>query len=203
MITIIDFGLGNIQAFLNIYKKLNIEANVAKSIDDLILADKLILPGVGHFDHAMKSFNNSGMREMVEDLVIQKKMPILGVCVGMQMMADSSEEGNEPGLGWISGKVREFSVINQDDPLPHMGWNSVRPNSKNNLFDNIDTDMLSFYFLHSYYFECKNSNHSVADTYYGSGFCSSVKNGNIFGVQFHPEKSHVCGVNLLKNFSEV
>ena len=205
MITIIDYGLGNIQAFLNIYKKLHIEVKVANSEDDLRGASKLILPGVGHFDYAMQSFNGSGMREKVESLVLQDNVPILGICVGMQIMANSSEEGVEPGLGWISGTIKSLeSIVKLDNnlPLPHMGWNSVIPNH-NVLFKNIDSDGLEFYFLHSYYFDFISQENCIASTNYNSNFCCAVNNKNIFGVQFHPEKSHHFGVNLLKNFAEL
>jgi imidazole glycerol-phosphate synthase subunit HisH len=204
MITIIDYGLGNVQAFLNIYKKLHIPVQVAKNENDLEGASKLILPGVGHFDYAMQSFNNSGMRGKVEELVFQKHIPILGVCVGMQMMANFSEEGNEPGLGWICGTVRSLTpMVKNNDPIPHMGWNNIQPHHEKNLFNNIDSDGLEFYFLHSYYFDCTSSKNCIAEVNYGSNFCCAINDGNIFGVQFHPEKSHHFGIDLLKNFSEV
>ena len=205
MITIIDYGLGNIQAFLNIYKKLHIPVQVAKSENDLEGASKLILPGVGHFDYAMQKFNDSGMREKVESLVLQNNVPVLGVCVGMQIMANSSEEGVESGLGWIGGTVKSLrSIVKIDNnlPLPHMGWNSVTPNHKD-LFNDIDSDDLEFYFLHSYYFDCTSQENCIANTDYSSNFCCAVNNKNIFGVQFHPEKSHHSGVNLLQNFAEL
>ena len=205
MITIIDYGLGNVQAFLNIYKKLHIPVQVAKSENDLKGASKLILPGVGHFDYAMQRFNDSGMREKVESLVLQSNVPVLGVCVGMQIMANSSEEGIESGLGWISGIVKRLeSIVKVDNnfPLPHMGWNSVTPNHKD-LFSNIDSSDLEFYFLHSYYFDCTSQENCIASTDYSSNFCCAINDKNIFGVQFHPEKSHHFGVNLLKNFSEL
>ena len=205
MITIIDYGLGNIQAFLNIYKKLHISVQVAKSENDLEGASKLILPGVGHFDYAMQRFNDSGMRKKVESLVLQNNVPVLGVCVGMQIMANSSEEGVESGLGWISGTIKSLESIvkvGNNLPLPHMGWNSVTPNHKD-LFNNIDSGDLEFYFLHSYYFDCTSQENCIASTDYSSNFCCAVNNKNIFGVQFHPEKSHHFGVNLLKNFSEL
>jgi imidazole glycerol-phosphate synthase subunit HisH len=205
MITIIDYGLGNIQAFLNIYKKLHIPVQVAKSENDLEGASKLILPGVGHFDYAMQRFNDSGMRKKVESLVLQNNVPVLGVCVGMQIMANSSEEGVESGLGWISGTIKSLESIvkvGNNLPLPHMGWNSVTPNHKD-LFNNIDSGDLEFYFLHSYYFDCTSQENCIASTDYSSNFCCAVNNKNIFGVQFHPEKSHHFGVNLLKNFSEL
>ena len=205
MITIIDYGLGNIQAFLNIYKKLHIPVQVAKSESDLEGANKLILPGVGHFDYAMQMFSDSGMREKVESLVLNGNVHILGVCVGMQIMANSSEEGVESGLGWISGTVKSLeSIVRADNnlPLPHMGWNKVTPNHKD-LFNDIDSGDLEFYFLHSYYFDCASQENCIASTNYSSNFCSAVNNKNIFGVQFHPEKSHHSGVNLLKNFAEL
>jgi imidazole glycerol-phosphate synthase subunit HisH len=205
MITIIDYGLGNVQAFLNVYKKLHIPARIAKSVIDLEGASKLILPGVGHFDYAMQRFNDSGVREKVESLVLERSIPVLGVCVGMQIMADSSEEGVEPGLGWISGTVKRLeSIVKVDNnlPIPHMGWNSVTPNHKD-LFINIDSDDLEFYFLHSYYFACKSQVNCIATTDYSSIFCCAINKKNIFGVQFHPEKSHHYGVNLLKNFAEL
>ena len=205
MITIIDYGLGNIEAFLNIYKKLHIPVQVAKSESDLEGANKLILPGVGHFDYAMQMFSDSGMREKVESLVLNGNVHILGVCVGMQIMANSSEEGVESGLGWISGTVKSLeSIVRADNnlPLPHMGWNKVTPNHKD-LFNDIDSGDLEFYFLHSYYFDCASQENCIASTNYSSNFCSAVNNKNIFGVQFHPEKSHHSGVNLLKNFAEL
>jgi imidazole glycerol-phosphate synthase subunit HisH len=204
MIAIIDYGLGNIQAFLNIYKKLHVPVRVVKNSDDFSGITKLILPGVGHFDYAMQSFNNSGMRERVEGLVLQKKIPILGVCVGMQMMANFSEEGSEPGLGWIHGTVRSLtSMVKNNEPLPHMGWNNIQPHYEKNLFNETDFNGLEFYFLHSYYFDCVSNKNCIAEVDYGSNFCCAINDENIFGVQFHPEKSHHFGINLLKNFAEL
>ena len=205
MITIIDYGLGNIHAFLNVYKQLHISAKVAKNVSDLDGATKLILPGVGHFDYAIKMFTDSGMKAKIEALVLQDNIPILGVCVGMQIMANSSEEGVQNGLGWINGTVKNLDKIvkDRDDlPLPHMGWNSVISNHRE-LFSKINSDDLEFYFLHSYYFECLSQKSCIASAYYGSTFCAAVRNKNIFGVQFHPEKSQHFGVQLLKNFAEL
>ena len=205
MITIIDYGLGNIQAFLNVYNQLHISAKVARSMSDLDDATKLILPGVGHFDYAMQRFNDSGMRPKVESLVLEENIPILGVCAGMQIMAEASEEGVQPGLGWIDGTVKRLNQTvkpNSDLALPHMGWNNVTPNHKE-LFNGIDSDALEFYFLHSYYFECSSHKNCIGTTNYGSKFCSVVNKKNIFGVQFHPEKSHYYGISLLNNFAEL
>jgi glutamine amidotransferase len=204
MITIVDYGLGNIQALLNVYKRLNIEANTARNADDLRSAPKLILPGVGNFDHAMQRLDESGMRETLDDLVLNKGVPVLGVCVGMQMLANSSAEGELPGLGWIEGRVRSFASWERapDLPLPHMGWNDVRPTRANPLFDRLESDA-RFYFLHSFFFECTTLDDALAMSQYGSEFSSAVGSRNIYGVQFHPEKSHHFGTQLLKNFAEL
>jgi glutamine amidotransferase len=204
MIAIIDYGLGNILAFENIYRRLNISVSVARTADDLVGASKLILPGVGAFDHAMKQLNGSGMRNSIENLVLQRKMPILGVCVGMQMMANSSDEGVLAGLGWINGSVKKFDVLKMPTgiSLPHMGWNDVKSLPESLLFrSNLEDSR--FYFLHSYYFDCRNQYNILATTDYGAEFCSAVFQDNIYGVQFHPEKSHHFGIQLLKNFADL
>ena len=202
MITIIDYGVGNIKAFLNIYNQLNIPAKIAQKAEDLEDASNLILPGVGAFDHAMIKLTESGMRDKLSDLVLDKKIPVIGVCVGMQMLANTSEEGDEPGLGWIDAKVRKFdtSGFTQSTLLPHMGWNDVEPLGNNQLFDDLILDC-RFYFLHSYYFHCNKKENIIAETDYGGRFVCAVNQNNIYGVQFHPEKSHHYGTQLLKNFS--
>lgn len=204
MITIIDYGLGNIQAFVNLFKRLHISVLVAKKPDDLIGATKIILPGVGAFDHAMQQLAGSGMRETLDNLVLHKKVPVLGICVGMQMLACTSDEGKMPGLGWIKGHVRAFNSVPQlsDLPLPHMGWNDVTPIGDCQLFSGLNIDS-RFYFLHSYFFECEQDESSIAVTSYGLDFSCAVAENNIFGVQFHPEKSHHFGMILLKNFADL
>ena len=204
MITIVDYGLGNIQALLNVYKRLNIPASAANNPQELGAATKLILPGVGAFDHAMRRLNESGMRETLDDLVLRRRVPVLGVCVGMQMLGRSSEEGELPGLGWIEGQVRRFhqTPTGESLPLPHMGWNDVRPVTQSALFDSLESDA-RFYFLHSFYFECDRAEDVAAVSSYGSDFSCAVSSSNINGVQFHPEKSHHFGTRLLKNFAEM
>ena len=204
MIAILDYGLGNIQAFLDIYKKLNINAAIVSIPEDLQKAKKLVLPGVGAFDWAMKRLNESGLRNMLDELVLNKNIPILGICVGMQMMAKISEEGSLDGLGWIEGEVVKFdqSKFSQPTHLPHMGWNDVEPTSKNGLFKNLETGS-RFYFLHSYYFSPYSHENLLSTTNYNVSFASSVNRNNIYGVQFHPEKSHNWGIQLLKNFAEI
>lgn len=203
MITIIDYGLGNIQAFITIYKELSITVKVAQEVNDLKCASKLILPGVGAFDHAMERLNESGMRRTLDELVLSKKIPVLGICVGMQILAHSSEEGILPGLGWINAKVIKFSTFNlkQSTMLPHMGWNDVETIKDNNLLKGLE-EKSRFYFLHSYIMKCTNDSDIIALADYGEKFCCAVNNNNIYGVQFHPEKSHHSGIQLLKNFAE-
>ena len=204
MIAIVDYGLGNIKAFYNVFKKLNIPVIIANDSNAVKSASKIVLPGVGAFDHAMSRLNDSGMREILDELVLVKKKPILGICVGMQMLAKSSEEGALPGLGWIDGLVKKFdtSKLNQKTHLPHMGWNTIEPNFQHPLLNEMDNTS-RFYFLHSFYFEVSNPTDSLAKSTYGMTFTSAVSNNNIHGVQFHPEKSHANGIQLLKNFSNL
>jgi glutamine amidotransferase len=204
LINVIDYGLGNIEAFLNLYKRLGYPVIRTKTADNLKGASKIILPGVGAFDYAIKLLNKSGMRPMLEKLVLEKKVPILGVCVGMQILANSSDEGLLAGLGWVPARVRSFSKNEeaQSLPIPHMGWNQCCPKSGRSLFSGFEADP-RFYFLHSYYFECENGEDVAATTNYGVNFCSAVSRNNIHGVQFHPEKSHGFGEELLKNFAEL
>ncbi len=201
MITIIDYGLGNIRAFYTVFEQLKMKVKIASTPDALKEATKLILPGVGAFDYAMQKLNESGMRELVEEKVLVQKMPVLGVCVGMQMLANSSDEGVLPGLGWIDGRVKRFEPSTSPQiQLPHMGWNTILPQNNSPLLKGIAPDS-RFYFLHSYYFENSTTAHRIAETIYGVSFCSAVQHENIFGVQFHPEKSHSNGVQLLRNFA--
>lgn len=204
MITIIDYGLGNIKAFVNVYDRLNIPIKIAKTKPDLFDATKIILPGVGAFDYAMDQLNKSGMRDELENKVIRDKVPVIGICVGMQILAKSSEEGNLPGLGWIDGEVLKFDInsIPYKTRLPHMGWNSIKPINENTLLNGFNNES-RFYFLHSYYFVCNNQQDIISTTQYGIDFSSAINHNNIFGIQFHPEKSHSNGVSLLNNFAKL
>jgi len=202
MITIVDYGLGNIRAFLNVYKRLNIAAKTATTPAELATATKIILPGVGSFDDAMDRLGRSGLREALDDLALRQRVPVLGVCVGMQMLAHGSDEGQRQGLGWIDADVKSLDSRAGTLPVPHMGWNDVRPVMKNRLFDQLDTGA-RFYFLHSYYFLCHRDADQLAVADYGGDFVCAAHAGNIYGVQFHPEKSHHFGARLLQNFAEL
>ena len=204
MIGILNYGLGNINAFTNIYKILDIPCKIISSKNELSGVDRMILPGVGAFDYAMKRFNESGLRNKVEKMVLNSGIPIIGICVGMQMLANSSEEGKREGLGWIPADVRLFDTSNipHKTKLPHMGWNTIKFKSDEYLFKNLN-DNPRFYFLHSYYFKSKKDNLIISETIYGYKFTSSIRLNNIYGVQFHPEKSHQNGIQLLYNFSKI
>lgn len=202
MITIVDYGLGNIQAFSNIYQRLGVPVRLAKTSIDLEDSSHIILPGVGAFDWAMERLNASGMRATLDHLVREEKKHVLGVCVGMQMMARSSDEGRSAGLGWFDANVKRFddSRIQGRTHLPHMGWNDVHPLVTTDLFQDL-CDGARFYFLHSYYFEPSDPVDVLAEANYGIRFACAVRRGNVYGIQCHPEKSHKWGIQLLKNFA--
>ena len=203
MIGLVDYGLGNIQAFANIYRRLGIEAYAARTAADLRRASRIILPGVGAFDWAMTRLQESGLREALDEEVLGAKKPVLGVCVGMQIMARSSEEGIQPGLGWIDATVGKFDarLLKGSTHLPHMGWNNVEPLSTDTLFYGLDAPQ--YYFLHSYFMKPDRAENILATSDYGVTFTSAARAGNVYGTQFHPEKSHDWGVRLLKNFAEL
>lgn len=204
MIAIIDYGVGNIKAFANIYKNLDIPFVIAKTVNDLENISKLILPGVGSFDHAMKSLIDSGIRERLNELVLEEKIPVLGICVGLQMLAKSSDEGSMSGLGWIDGHVKKFDStrLSKNTPLPHMGWNSIHIEKESPLLKGLEQES-RFYFLHSYFIQCEDMENVMATANYGEDFACVIQNGNIYGIQPHPEKSHQNGITLLKNFGEL
>lgn len=197
-ICIIDYQLGNIKAFKNIYNKLNINAEIVSKTEQFEGATHLILPGVGSFDWAISKLNRSGLRDTLDQLVLKKKVPILGVCVGMQIMSSKSEEGQLSGLNWIDGNVKKFK---NDYILPHMGWNQIKPFTESIIFKDIKN--LEFYFLHSYYYKVKEDKHILSTTEYSNIFTSAINKNNIYGTQFHPEKSHQSGIKLLENFSKI
>lgn len=204
MIAIIDYGSGNVGAIANIYKQLKIAHRITGNLAELEAAERYVLPGVGAFDTTMDYFRRSGMMDLLQEQVVDRGKKVLGICVGMQILADSSEEGVLPGLGWIAGRVRKIDTSLLPGPLrlPHMGWNSVAPRKGARLFDGVDEGR-GFYFLHSYYFEASREEDVAATVSYGSEIPCAVAHGNVFGMQFHPEKSHANGVAVFRNFAEL
>lgn len=205
MICIVDYGVGNIQAFLNLFKRLGVEARRADTPDALSDATRLVLPGVGHFDHAMQRLNDSGMRQRLEEQALGAQVPVVGICVGMQMLAGGSDEGSLPGLNWVPGRVRAFASQPQSAalPMPHMGWNDLQPRDHSKLFSKGFGEGAQFYFLHSYFFDAEDKGDVAATASYGLDFDAVVSRGHVHGVQCHPEKSHHWGEQLLKNFVEL
>jgi glutamine amidotransferase len=204
MITIIDYGSGNIKAIANIYEKLKVDFRIASNPNQVKGAKKIFLPGVGAFDETMSKLDKTGFRGVLDMEVLENKIPIIGICVGMQILAETSEEGKNKGLGYIKGKVKRIAkdTILQKPKLPHMGWNSIEVTKENQLFKNVDPG-LGFYFLHSYYFECDDPKDILSTTNYGTAFASSVQKENVYGIQFHPEKSHRNGLKLMNNFANL
>lgn len=204
MITIINYGSGNIRAIGNIYERLKIPFKIANHPGEVKGSQKIILPGVGAFDETISMLDESGFRSVLDHEVLTNKVPVLGICVGMQILADKSEEGKLPGLGWIKGEVKKIdkSLLTEKPKIPHLGWNSIEAVKNSLLLQDIDKEE-GFYFLHNYYFECREGNDVLSKTFYGKNFTSSVNNKNIYGVQFHPEKSHHNGVRLLQNFANL
>ena len=206
-ISIIDYGVGNIGSVVNMLKHIGVPAEVISQASDIEKAEKLILPGVGKWDAGVRSLHNAGVLEALEARVKVDKIPVLGICLGMQLLLDSSEEGTLPGLGWISGSVRAFNFSYLDSPsrtlaVPHMGWNAVTATQKSRLTESFD-EKSKFYFVHSYYADVTNSADILVQSQYGHAFTSGVQKENIYGFQFHPEKSHKHGMNVMKSFAEI
>ncbi len=199
MLSILDYGLGNVRAFSNIFRRLNIPFCLVSHPDELLNASKIIFPGVGSFDQSMRLLHNSGLSPVLNDMVLTHRVPILGICVGMQVMAKSSSEGTLPGLGWIDAHVRPLSKPSSTFPLPHMGWNSVSSPYSNPLF--LESNYSEFYFLHSFGILDIDQIFNPCFSSYSVDFVSAFSYENIHGVQFHPEKSHSSGQQLLEKFA--
>ena len=202
MIQIIDYGLGNTGSIYNMLKKIGVKSEIVDNPVKLNDGSKYILPGVGSFDNGMKLLKNNNWIEKLNELIILKKNPILGICLGMQLMTKSSEEGIIPGLSWIDADVKKFSFKDNNLKIPHMGWNNINPIKNNKLFYELNNQS-RFYHVHSYYVLLNDSSNEIASTNYSKEFTSSFQKDNIFGVQFHPEKSHKYGMQLLSNFSKI
>ncbi|HOY31323.1 MAG TPA: imidazole glycerol phosphate synthase subunit HisH [Bacteroidales bacterium] len=203
MIVIVDYGMGNIGSIVNMIKKSGSESMVTSDPVIIDKAEKIIIPGVGAFDNGMKNLSEYGLIDVLNKKVLEEKVPILGICLGMQLMAKSSEEGVLPGLGWIDGVCKKFRFDDNNSHLriPHMGWNEVNIIKKDGIFRNMYEDA-SFYFVHSYHVVCHDAQDVAATTGYGYEFTSSLQHENIYATQFHPEKSHKFGLLVMKNFAE-
>lgn len=202
MITIVNYGMGNLGSMLNMFKRIGVQARVEADPEVIRGADKLLLPGVGAFDAAMQRINDSpGMRDVLEHKAMVEKVPILGVCLGMQLLTQSSEEGKLAGLGWIEGKAKRFP--RQDGlKVPHMGWNIARVTSPSLLTVDMRREP-RFYFVHSFYVHVDAPEHSLMHAQYGLDFDAAIGKDNVYGVQFHPEKSHRFGMQILMNFASL
>jgi imidazole glycerol-phosphate synthase subunit HisH len=199
-IVIIDYGMGNLNSVKRKLKRIGINALISKLPSDISDADKLILPGVGHFQQAVENLKNMRIWDLLNENVLTKEKPILGICLGMQLMAMQSEEGNVKGLGWFDAEVIRFRVKDTlKHKVPHTGWNQVIIMKESKLMRDIP-DLSEFYFVHAYHFKCNQQEDVLNETDYEYNFTSGVEKGNIFGVQYHPEKSHDIGDQLLKNF---
>lgn len=202
-VVIIDYGMGNLNSVKKALDRLKVESVISSKPKDIEESGKIILPGVGHFGKAMDNLRSLNLTDALDQAVLIKKKPILGICLGMQLFAKQSEEGDTQGLGWIDAKVVKFDVSDRFKfKIPQMGWNRINLNKKSSLMKDIP-DYSEFYFVHSYHIKLENRADSLCETEYDYVFSSAVERENIYGVQFHPEKSHDCGARLLKNFVEL
>lgn len=201
MITIVDYGMGNLGSILNMFKRIGAAAEITGELASLRRASKILLPGVGAFDSAMTRINESGLREVLDHKALQERIPILGICLGMQLLTRASDEGELPGLGWIAGTTRRFPPA-PGIKVPHMGWNAVMPVQPNPLIDDMFEES-RFYFVHSYYVEVDDQRDALLKARHGVRFDAAVSHGNIHGAQFHPEKSHKFGMRFLANFARL
>lgn len=201
MITIIDYGMGNIRSVQKIFQRLNIQVQITSNHKEILNADKLLLPGVGHFANGMKKLKETGLSEILDQLVLTKKVPIMGICLGMQLMTKYSTEGNVEGLGWIDAETSRFNFENKNLKIPHMGWNQLNIKKNTTMSNSITLDDL-FYFVHSYFVSCNQEKDVLFQSNYGNPFVSGFEKDNIVGVQFHPEKSHRSGIRLIQNFAD-
>jgi imidazole glycerol-phosphate synthase subunit HisH len=199
VIVIIDYGMGNIRSVMNKIHRSGHEAIVSYDHDIIKRADKLILPGVGHFLNGMKRLNERNIIDILNEKVLADEVPILGICLGMQLFSGFSEEGNARGLGWLDAETVKFTLNDIKHKVPHMGWNSIELKKESPLLKDIP-DNMHYYFVHSYHVRCNNREDILATSNYGYEFVSAVQKGNIFGTQFHPEKSHEYGEQIIRNF---
>ena len=201
MIIIINYGLGNLGSIVNMFKHIGVSAKVSSDKAEIKASEKLLLPGVGAFDIAMKRVHESGIKELIDHKVLVEKVPILGICLGMQLLTQGSEEGRLPGLGLINARTIRFPNKN-GLKVPHMGWNTVKFFTQSELTKDLPNES-KFYFVHSFYVRVDDDKNSILKSNYGITFDAAIQKGNIYGVQFHPEKSHKFGMHLLRNFASI
>ena len=202
MISIVDCGISNLGSIQTMLKKIDVESVVVSTPDELEHATKIILPGVGSFDQGMTALNESGLSESIK-MKIDSSIPILGICLGMHLLSNRSEEGLLEGLGIFDAECKRINTPEETNlKVPHMGWNTIHQRKKSLILSNLDEDS-RFYFVHSYHVECNNESDILATSHYGIEFVSMIQHGNIYGVQFHPEKSHSFGISLLREFSHI
>ena len=200
MLIIIDYGMGNLGSLANMLKKIRIPAKISSDLGDIESAEKLILPGVGSFDHGMQKLQELNLTDILNKLVIGEKIPILGICLGMQMFTKTSEEGTQPGLGWVDANTVKFKADKGSSlKIPHMGWDTIDIKKSHFMLQDTDYNAM-YYFVHSFHVVCNRSEDVLSTSHYGYDFVSSLAKDNVIGVQFHPEKSHKYGMKLLENF---
>ena len=201
MITIIDYGMGNLGSIKNMFRRIKVESEITGDKNQIATSEKILLPGVGAFDAAMEKINAAGLSDILNKKTLEDKIPTLGICLGMQLLTKSSEEGKLPGLGWIDATTVKFNPDNSLK-IPHMGWNTVNIKKQSPLLIDLP-DEPRFYFVHSYYVSCRDAADVLTTTPYGIDFHSIIQHDNIYGAQFHPEKSHKFGMKILENFSKI
>ncbi len=204
MIAVVDYGMGNLRSVVTKLERLGVEVIATSQIEPIERATKLVLPGVGFFARGMDNLRSLGLVDVLNDRVLNKRTPVLGICLGMQLLTKRSQEGDSEGLGWIDAETVKIEARDDQNTIriPHMGWNSVKEVSESPITSDL-TPHDRFYFAHSYYVRCNDSRDVIATTSYGIDFASIIQRGNVFGTQFHPEKSHRSGMTLLKNFAEL
>ena len=198
MITIIDYGIGNLGSIKNMFRRISVKAEIVSDPDAIARASKILLPGVGSFDAAIRTLEARGIKEILDHKVVQEQVPILGICLGMQLLTNGSEEGKLPGFGWIDAETKRIPS-GPGLKIPHMGWNSVQKTTESLMTQGLDQEA-RFYFVHSYAVTAKDPKTMILETEYGVKFASAIQNKNVFGMQFHPEKSHKFGMQIFKNF---
>lgn len=202
MITIVDYGMGNLGSIQNMFKRIKVASEITGDPERIGAAKKILLPGVGAFDAAMERIEASGLKNILDKKALEEKVPVMGICLGMQLLTKKSEEGRLPGLGWVDAETIKFTFSDHTLKVPHMGWNLVHTTNNSPLIEDLPEEP-RFYFVHSYHVQCSHPADVLTTTHYGIDFHSIIQHENIYGAQFHPEKSHKFGMKLLENFAQL